>query len=198
MRLYKFLYSVVIPIVRAMFRVKVVGRENIPDEPVLICANHASLWDAFVAISPFGKDDPIAVLGKIELFRMPIIGRILRAIGAIPVNRGATDISTLREAIEDLKNGRKVLIFPEGTRVKGDEVSVEGAKTGAAMIACRANAKILPVFITPQKRFLKQTTVIIGKPVDTSEFEGRGSAKYKAVVECVFGEILRLGNGGEE
>ncbi len=198
MRLYKFFYSIVVPIIRAMFRVEVVGRENIPEEAVLICANHTSLWDAFIAVSPFGRNDHIAILGKAELFRIPIIGRILRGIGSIPVNRGATDISTLREAIDDLKNGKKVLIFPEGTRVRGDEVSVEGAKTGAAMIACRANAKILPVFITPQKRFLKRTTVIIGKPVDTSTFEGRGTAKYKAVVESVFGEILRLGNGGEE
>lgn len=135
-------------------------------------------------------------MGKIEVFKIPVIGRLLRAIDAIPVDRGSTAVSTLRDAINRLKEGRKVMIFPEGTRVRED-ADVSGAKNGAAMIACRANAVMLPVYITANKHLFGNVNVIIGKPVETESFAGTGSAKYKAVVESVFGEILSLGNGGE-
>lgn len=195
MRLYKFLCFVLIPIFKLFYRVKITGRENIPSTAAVICANHTSMLDPFYVAVAFGWKDALVFMGKIEIFKIPLIGGLLRAIDAIPVDRGATAVSTLRDAINRLKEGRKVMIFPEGTRVR-DEADVSGAKNGAAMIACRANVAMIPVYIDANKRLFGTVNVIIGKPVETGSFEGSGNAKYKAVVESVFGEILSLGNGG--
>lgn len=197
MRLYKLLYSIVIPFFRVFYRVRITGSENIPEGAAVVCANHTSWIDAFFVAMPFGTRCPLVFMGKIEIFKIPVIGAILRAIQAIPVDRGSTSMSTLREAIVRLKEGRKVMIFPEGTRVREEDSDVSGAKTGAAMIACRADAPMLPVYISAKKHIFARVDVIIGKAVETGSFEGSGSAKYKDVVESVFGEILRLGNGGE-
>ncbi len=196
MGLYKFLVSVVIPVIRLFFRVRITGKENVPQGATVVCANHTSFLDPFFAVMLFEKADLPVFMGKIELFRVPVIGVLLRKIEAIPVDRGSTSMSTLRDAINHLKNGRKVVIFPEGTRVSG-EADVSGAKTGAAMIACRAGATMLPVFISGKKRLFGRVDVIVGKPIRTDSFEGSGGAKYKAVVERVFGDILALGRGGE-
>ena len=196
MGLYKFLFSVIIPVFKLFFRVRITGKENIPQGAAVVCANHTSFLDPFFAVMLFNKADLPVFMGKIELFRIPVIGALLRKIEAIPVDRGSTSMSTLRDAINHLKRGRKVVIFPEGTRVSG-EADVAGAKTGAAMIACRAGATMLPVFISGKKRLFGRVDVIVGKPVPTDSFEGSGGTKYKAVVERVFGDILALGKGGE-
>lgn len=196
MRFYKFLVSVVIPVFRLFFRVRITGKENIPEGAMVVCANHTSMLDPFFAVMLFEKNDLPVFMGKIELFLVPVIGALLRKIEAIPVDRGSTSMSTLRDAINHLKNGRKIVIFPEGTRVSG-EADVAGAKTGAAMIACRAGATMLPVFISGKKRLFGRVDVIVGTPVRTDSFEGSGSTKYKAVVERVFSDILALGKGGE-
>ncbi|MBR2180790.1 MAG: 1-acyl-sn-glycerol-3-phosphate acyltransferase [Oscillospiraceae bacterium] len=196
MRLYKFLVSIVVPVFRLFFRVRISGKENMPEGATVVCANHTSMLDPFFAVMLFDKTDLPVFMGKIELFRIPVIGALLRKIEAIPVDRGSTSMSTLRDSINHLKNGRKVVIFPEGTRVSG-EADVSGAKTGAAMIACRAGVTMLPVFISGRKRLFGRVDVIVGKPVQTGSFEGNGSVKYKAVVEKVFGDILALGKGGE-
>ena len=196
MGLYKFLVFTVIPVFRLFFRVRISGRENIPDGATVVCANHTSMLDPFLAVMLFKRTDLPVFMGKNELFRIPVIGALLRKIEAIPVDRGATSMSTLRDAINHLRNGRKVVIFPEGTRVSG-EADIAGAKTGAAMIACRAGATMLPVFISGKKRLFGRVDVIVGKPVATDSFEGSGGARYKAVVERVFGDILALGKGGE-
>lgn len=196
MGLYKFLVSVVVPVFRLFFRVRITGKENMPEGASVVCANHTSMLDPFFAVMLFDKADLPVFMGKIELFRIPVIGALLRKIEAIPVDRGSTSMSTLRDSINHLKNGRKVVIFPEGTRVSG-EADVAGAKTGAAMIGCRAGVSMLPVFISGRKRLFGRVDVIVGKPVQTGSFEGSGSVKYKAVVEKVFGDILALGKGGE-
>ncbi|MBQ8003601.1 MAG: 1-acyl-sn-glycerol-3-phosphate acyltransferase [Oscillospiraceae bacterium] len=174
---------------------RITGQENLPEGASVVCANHTSMLDPFFAAMLFTTKNLPVFMGKIELFRIPVIGAVLRTIEAIPVDRGSTSISTLRDAINHLKNGRKVVIFPEGTRVSG-EADVAGAKTGAAMIACRAGVSMLPVYISGKKRIFGRVDVIVGKPVETDSFAGSGSVKYKAVVERVFGEILSLGNGG--
>ena len=197
MKLYRFLYTLFAPLFRLFYRIKVTGIENIPEGASVVCANHTSMLDPFFVAVAFGKKDPLIFMSKIEIFRWPVVGAIMRGIEAIPVDRGATSVSALRDAINGLKENRKVMIFPEGTRVREGDDPV-GAKTGAAMIACRGKAPMLPVFISGKKRLFGKVNVIIGKAVETEAIEGTGSAKYKAVVERVFGEIISLGRGGEK
>ncbi len=193
---YKIAYHILRPIMFFLYRLKITGRENIPEDAVVVCGNHTSNLDPIFMSLAFGTGKPLCFMAKKELFSLPLVGALLKSMNAIPVNRGATEISTLRNAISTLKSGDKVMIFPEGRRVTGDENS-EGAKTGAAMIACRAKVDMLPVYISAKKRIFKRTNVIIGERISTTDKEGEGSAKYRTVVDSVFGEIMRLGNGGE-
>jgi len=197
MRFYKVLYTLLAPIFKLLYRIKVTGKENIPEGAVVVCANHTSYLDPIVMCIAFGKQELLTFMAKIELFRIPVIGFVLRKLGVIGVDRGSTSMATLRDAIGRLKDGKKIMIFPEGTRVKED-ADVSGAKTGAAMIACRAKTSMLPVYITAKKRLFGRVDIIIGKSIDTESYEGSGSSKYKVVVEDVFGEILRLGSEGEK
>ncbi len=187
---YRIALALIGPILRLIYRVKIIGRENIPEGPVVVCANHTSLSDPFFICIAFGKR-PMRFMVKKELITVPIIGAFLRGIKAIPVNRGSVDMSTMRSAIDALSDGEKVMIFPEGTRVHG-EADAAAAKTGAAMIACRAKVDMLPVYVSGDKHLFKPVKVVIGKPQSTDSSE-KGSAKYKSIVENVFGEIIRLG-----
>ena len=90
--------------------------------------------------------------------------------GIFGVKRGKADVAALKEAMRVLKGGERLLIFPEGTRVKEGEVSE--AHTGAAMFSTRTGAPLVPVYIPPKKRIFRKTTVVFGEPYHP-EFEGR-------------------------
>ncbi len=195
MWLYKLLHIIVHPIMRFLYRFETVGKENLPENACVICANHTSNLDVIFVALALPRNCPPRFMGKAEIFKIPVLSWFLRSLKAIPVNRGAVDISTLRDAIDSLKNGESIMIFPEGTRRK--EATRDGAKTGAAMIACRAKAPMLPVYVSPKKKLFRKVRVIIGNPVETESIEGTGSAKYQNVIDEVFGQIISLGRGEE-
>ncbi len=198
MLFYKIIYCIIIPFFRLLYRVRVTGRENIPEGAAVICGNHTSLTDPFFIAMALGMKRLPVFMSKIELFRVPVVGFALKKIKAIPVDRGAADIAPIKAAISELKAGNKVAIFPEGTRVDGDEASADAAKTGAAMIASRAGVDMVPVYISAKKHIFGRVNVIIGEPVKLDSFEGTGSAKYKSAIRYVFEEILRMGRDGEK
>jgi 1-acyl-sn-glycerol-3-phosphate acyltransferase len=191
---FKVIYCLFMPVFRLLYRVKISGRENIPNGACVVCANHTSNLDPIFLAIALGLSQNWIFMAKAELFKIPGLNLIIKWLGAIPVNRGSTDISTLRNAIEGLGEGKKVMIFPEGTRVHG-EADVSGAKTGAAMIASRAKAPMLPVYISGEKHLFGKVNVVIGEAV-SSDIEEKGSAKYRVLVDKVFGEIISLGKGG--
>ena len=191
---FKVIYCLFMPVFRLLYRVKISGRENIPNGACVVCANHTSNLDPIFLAIALGLSQNWIFMAKAELFKIPGLNLIIKWLGAIPVNRGSTDISTLRNAIEGLGEGKKVMIFPEGTRVHG-EADVSGAKTGAAMIASRAKAPMLPVYISGGKHLFGKVNVVIGEAV-SSDIEEKGSVKYRVLVDKVFGEIINLGKGG--
>lgn len=191
---FKVIYCLLMPVFRLVYRVKISGRENIPKDACVVCANHTNLTDPIFLAIALGLSQNWIFMAKAELFKIPVLNVLLKWLGAIPVNRGSTDISTLRNAIDGLSQGKKVMIFPEGTRVQG-EADVSGAKTGAAMIASRAKAPMLPVYISGGKHLFGKVNIIIGKAIST-DTEEKGSAKYRVLVDKVFGEIINLGKGG--
>jgi 1-acyl-sn-glycerol-3-phosphate acyltransferase len=113
-------------------------------------------------------------MAKIELFRVPVLAQFLRAFGAFPVRRGEADLASLRLANENLKAGRAVCIFPEGTREGATEKLME-AQPGAAIVALRNDVPVLPIAITGSGRlglpgmFLRldrraRVTLTVGRP----------------------------------
>ena len=109
-------------------------------------------------------------MAKQQILNLPVVGWILGKAGVFGVDRGAADLKAAKTALRCLKENRKLLIFPEGTRVQEGE-SVD-AKAGAALFATRSGAPLLPVYIEPRKKLFRPTTVVIGKPYHP-EFAGR-------------------------
>ena len=129
---------------------------------------------------------------KEEIMRWPVIGWLLKKAGIFGVKRGKADVAALKEALRVLRDGEKLLLFPEGTRVKEGEVSE--AHTGAAMFATRTGAPLLPVYISPKKRIFRKTTVIFGQPYNPA-YEGRKATPedYQRIADDLLVRIRSLG-----
>ena len=115
-------------------------------------------------------------------------------MGTFGVKRGASDIHAVKHAMEQLKKGEYVVLFPEGTRVKSRE---EGEpKTGAAMLACRTGVPVLPVYIPIRKRVLRINRVYIGRPLHFSpEGKRASSQEYEAMTKTLMDQIYGVGDG---
>lgn len=159
---YVICYLIAYPIARLILPCRFFGRENIPEGPLVVCANHSSLMDAVLLAIAFGRRRQLFFMAKSELLKIPILGRILKSAGVFPIERGEADINSIRTAMKHLKSGHKIMIFPEGTRFS--ELEAVAAKSGAVRIATKMKAPILPVYVTPGKKLFRSTKVVIGEP----------------------------------
>ena len=156
--------KIAIPVVHAAFKLffgfKVDGKENIPEGPCVIAPNHVQASDPCFVAAVLGTQTPLRAMGKKEVFEIPFLGRLITWLGAFPVDRSTADLNAVRTALRAVQNGNRLLIFPQGTR-GGKE---NAAKNGAAMLAVKTKAPIVPVYIPPNKKFRSRPTIVIGKP----------------------------------
>ena len=181
------------PFVHLIHPVEVTGLENLPeDEPVLLCANHSSWWDPVLLVSGLRREYPLRIMGKVQLFRVPVLKTFLTKMGVFPVDRGNSDIGALKLAIGGLKDGWNLLLFPEGTRVrKGRSVQ---PKAGAAMIAIRSGVRLTPVYIGTRKPLFGKVPIVIGKPYQPVYSGRKGTAEeYQANVDEIMRQVYELG-----
>lgn len=164
--LYSFARALLIPVFLLFYNYKVTGRENVPKGGAYIaCANHLSAIDPiFVGIS---LPHRMYFMAKVELFRNKLIAALMRGLGAYPIKRGEADIKSIKTSLKLLGDGKVLGLFPEGTRFK---TSDEAPEPGIAMLAVRAKVPVLPVAVVSSYRFFRRTRVIIGKPIDLSEY----------------------------
>ena len=190
------LYAVLYPILWFFMWIfhpwKAVGRENLPEGGALLCGNHTTLGDPVYVVCAVGHRPQIRVMAKDEVMHVPVLGFILRHAGIIGVKRGKADVGAVKACLKALKNGEKLLLFPEGTRVREGESSE--AHTGAAMFATRSGCSIVPVYISPRKRWFRRTTVIFGQPY-YPEFAGRRATPedYQRIADELMAKIRALG-----
>ena len=155
-------------------RYEIKGRENIPDQPVIVFSKHQSTWETLFLPGLTSRHQ--AWILKQELMWVPFFGWAMAAIGTIPIIRGSgrTAIKRIIELGKHyMDQGSWVMVFPEGTRVAPGEEKRFGI--GGAMLAANTHAPVLPIAhnageFWPRKGFLKYSgtvQVVIGPPIDT-------------------------------
>ena len=147
---------------RVFFRLanrwQVTGREQVPETGgVLLIANHTSYADPPIVGSACPR--PVHFMAKAELFRIPILGFLIKRTHAFPVKRGGSDMAALRRGVRLLKEGKVLLIFPEGTR--SPDGKMLPLETGAAFIALSSGAQVVPVGVDGADRVLPPGSPIV-------------------------------------
>ncbi len=183
---YKFFKAILVPIFKFWYRPTIIGKENIPkDGPILIVGNHKHLYDQCLAI--IATKRPIHYMAKKEYFD----GRhawFFKLVGCIPVDRSKKDNNATSLALEVLKNGYALGLFPEGTRNKTDQFLLP-FKYGAVSMAHKTNSLIVPFGITGDYKFRsKNLTIRFGKPFKVDDDLEKANKKLEKEVE----KLMRL------
>jgi 1-acyl-sn-glycerol-3-phosphate acyltransferase len=179
------LNAVVRPLTRRDWR----GQEKLPQTGgLIVVANHISNADpiALGQFLAFSGRWP-RFLAKASLFDVPLMGRILRACGQIPVQRqSAKSVDALLAAVEAVDQGRAVVIYPEGTITRDPDLWPMAGKTGAARIALRTGCPVIPIgqwgaqelmygrrIHFPKLLPRKTLRLLVGDPVDLDDLRGQ-------------------------
>lgn len=187
---------IVFPIIFGIpFRPRVEGRENMPKTGgAILCGNHTSYLDPVFPWYLLGRK--IRYMGKIELFETPVVGWASTAAYAFPVRRGSADREAIKLAVSSLKRGDIVGIFPEGQRVRGDdmEVTIHG---GPALIAQMAGVKIIPIGLEGVSRIFPKgaksarfpkVILRVGEAVDPADFADVPKGERS---DAIMNEVMR-------
>ena len=199
--LYKVVKFTLTYPVRFLCHMKVKGAENEPTPEqgtYLVIANHRTWADPIYLCCALKYQQP-HFMAKKELFKIPLLNLLIRALGAYPVNRGGADVGAIRHTIDMLKQGVCVGMFPQGHRYNGVDPRTTPVKTGAAMIAQKAGVQILPVFIKVKNnrhRFLCKKEIIVGKPISQEElnYNPEAPGEYQRIADLLFERICELGD----
>ena len=193
---YSILWTIIWPFFSLCHPCRAIGKENLPEGGALFCANHSCLNDPVCLVMAVGRKCQLRPMAKSEFMNIPVIGWLLKKAGVFAVDRGKSDVTAIKTAIKYLKSGEKVLLFPEGTRVKGgvDKYGHESeAKSGAAMLAVRTGVPIVPVYIPEKKNWFRFTNIVIGEPYYPQVESKRGTAEeYKVIAEDLMERIRAL------
>ena len=174
-------------VARILYRVKIVGEENIPESgSFILCGNHVHALDAPVIIVTAKRK--IRFMAKEELYKNKIISYLAKVFETIPVKRGAADLDAVKASIKAIKAGDILGIFPEGTR--NGMAKHSSIKGGAAFMALKTNTPVIPVGI--QGTFKPFTKVVInyGKPIDFSQYAVEKGKPDKDNLEIVSKKIM--------
>ena len=155
--------------------ITVIGAENIPESgPVILAPNHRAYMDP-PYLSMVTKRQ-LRMMAKEELFAYPVLGPLIKALDAFPVRRGAADRGAIRHAMDELKAGHVLGIFPEGKRANPG--TLEPVEKGFALIARQTGVPIVPIALEGTDRvhpmhakrlFRARVTATIGKPMTAAQ-----------------------------
>ena len=182
---FNLIFTIAMLISRLLHPVTVQGLEHLPRQGALLA-------------TALPRDYRLRVMGKEELFRNPIIAWVIRVGGAFPVNRGGADIQAVKTAMQSIKDGQNLLIFPEGTVIRNGIGKADGlpahAHSGAAVIGVRTGAALVPVFLDGEKKLFHRTRIIIGQPYTPVYTGRRGTAEeMQTIADDLLREAYALG-----
>ena len=201
----KLIYSLVskvfvFPFYKIFFRGSLIGAENIPKKgSFIVVSNHGSLLDPPFLGHALGRN--ISFMAKAELFKIPLLGFIIKACGAYPVRRGVADKKTIQVACAKLENDNVIGIFIDGTRQKNGLVNKP--KQGAALLSAKKNKLLLPVAIINSHKLIRfkffipvfsKIIIKVGKPIKPPLSSSRSdlSEKTEFLKECINALIYKI------
>ena len=180
------------------------GRGHVPKSGgVIIASNHISFWDPPLIGAATPRE--LHYLTRDDLFASPVVGWLIRSMNAIPIRRGVADLAGIAKAVDHLKEGAALLMFPEGGRMQGG--GLHPARPGVGMMAVHAHVPIVPCCIrgSDQRRGWwtrgGRVRLWFGPARTWQELAGAGSdfqhgrALYQRVSEAVMREIAILRTG---
>ena len=178
---YRTLWCAIFALVKALFRLRVQGGENIPAGPFILSPVHRSFIDTPIAGMITSRR--LRFMGKESLWEIRLLGAFLSVMGGFPVERGTADRTALRTATDVLALGEPLVMFPEGTRRSGERVRREDMLDGPAFVAARAGVPIIPVGLGGTVRALpvgsmvprpRRVVAVIGDPIPPpAKIQGR-------------------------
>ncbi|MDE3045116.1 MAG: (d)CMP kinase [Verrucomicrobiota bacterium] len=163
---------------KLFYRLKIYGLSHFRSGSAIIAANHASYLDPpVVSIS---CPEEVHFLAKESLFRVPVLGFLIRHLNSHPVSRDVGDATTFRLIINLLQKGKKIILFPEGNRTADGQL--QPIERGLAFLTMKARCRIQPVYISgtfkvwppgrPFPKFFGRIACVFGSPIEWEEFEG--------------------------
>lgn len=168
--IYRIGHTLCTAVAELAFRLKIYGRENlIEDGPAIYASNHASYLDPPLVGVACRKE--LFYLARKTLFEKPVLGPILPRINCIPVDRDRGDVAAVRALLRLLKEGKRVVVFPEGTRSK--DGNLQPARAGLGLIIAKSLAPVVPVRVFGSYAALPRSggvhfvpiTLVVGKPI---------------------------------
>ncbi len=163
---------------KILYRVKFINKQNEENlDKCIICPNHSNTVEpAWI----YARTQGVNIMAKAELFKNPIIAKIYNFFDVFPIHRGEKDIKSIMHAINLFEGDgkKKLLIFPEGHRIKRNVERGVG-KTGPAFIANKANVPIVPVYISKNAKLFSKVKIIYGKPIYVTDEIAKDKEKLK-------------------
>lgn len=178
--------------------VDVTGKEKLPDGPVLVVANHQGLFDILALLGHLGK--PIGFIAKKEIKKLPVVSSWMELLHCVFIDRGdrRQSIKAINQGIANLKEGHSIVIFPEGTRGKGNKLNT--FKSGSLRLATKANVPIVPVAIDGTHQLLEAgrgrvgtstITLAINDPIYPSDYQDKKHSELAGELQMVIEQSLQ-------
>ena len=171
--IFWFLWILIAPILWLIMPTRIIGKKYIrklKHKPAIFSCNHQTMNDPLILKSRYPR---LKCMAKSGLFKSKFSNWFFRSLGAYPVDRGGNDIQAVKTTLKHLKENKKVLIFPEGTRVKeGEEVAY---KNGLVMFALKTDCNVVPMVFKKRTNVFVFNTLVVGRPFkfsDIAEFKG--------------------------
>lgn len=168
MKMFHFMQILTNIPLRILYPTKFIGKNNIPKGACIIASNHKSNLDAILLATHTWEKK--FYLAKKEIFEKKSSAFLFKSIGAIKIDREANDIGAIKECLKVLKNNKKLVIFPEGTRTNNLDNQLGQVKQGVTMFAIKGKVPVVPMFILNKPKAFRRNKIFIGKPFTLDEF----------------------------
>ncbi|MDD2680310.1 MAG: lysophospholipid acyltransferase family protein [Candidatus Omnitrophica bacterium] len=193
---YRFSRWLALILSKLLFRIEFQGREFIPEKGgFILVSNHLSYLDPIAVGTACPRE--VSFMAKDTLFDYPLLARWLKAVGVIPVKRGAPDPSAIKTAIRNAASGKGLALFPEGSRREKENAFIN-PEPGAGFLADKLNVPVIPAFVSGTEKALPKGAKFL-RPVKVrvrfgQEIHIERGKPYREISEAIMAKIKNLAN----